>query len=48
LDKGYDNPTGQAAVEKYNYTGHIRRIGEEKLSKGKKSIQLADGWSRER
>jgi putative transposase len=48
LDKGYDNPTGQAAVEKYNYTGHIRRIGEEKLSKGKKSIQLADGWWRER
>jgi hypothetical protein len=48
LDKGYDNPTGQAAGEKYNYTGHIRRIGEEKLSNGKKRIQLADGWWRGR
>jgi putative transposase len=43
LDKGYDNPTGKAAVEKHNYTGHIRRIGEEKLSKGKKSILLVGG-----
>jgi putative transposase len=29
LDKGYDNPTGQAAVEKHEYVPHIRRIGEE-------------------
>lgn len=43
LDKGYDNPTGNAAIEKHNYTGHVRRIGEEKLSTGKKSILLADG-----
>lgn len=43
LDKGYDNPTGKAAVEKHNYIGHIRRIGEEKLRQGKKSILLADG-----
>lgn len=43
LDKGYDNPTGEAAVEKHQYTGHIRRIGEEKLRQGKKSIQLAGG-----
>ncbi len=43
LDKGYDNPTGEAAVEKHHYTGHIRRIGEEKLSRGKKSIRLAAG-----
>ena len=48
LDKGYDNPTGKAAVEKHGYSGHIRRIGEEKLSKGKKSILLADGLSKER
>ncbi len=48
LDKGYDNPTGKAAVEKYHYTGHIRRIGEEKLSKGKKSILLGDGSWKER
>ena len=48
LDKGYDNPSGEAAVEKYHYTGHIRRIGEETLSKGKKSIQLAGGLWKER
>ena len=36
LDKGYDNPNGEAAVDKHHYTGHIRRIGEEKLSQGKK------------
>jgi hypothetical protein len=48
LDKGYDNPSGEAAVEKHHYTGHIRRIGEEKLSKGKKSIQLAGGLWKER
>jgi len=43
LDKGYDNPTSKAAVEKHKYTGHIRRIGEEKLSKGKKSFLLDAG-----
>ena len=43
LDKGYDNPTGKAAVEKHNYISHIRRIGEEKVSKGKKSILLVVG-----
>src|SRR6266487_3266088 len=47
LDKGYDNPSGEAAVEKHHYTGHIRRIGEEKLSQGKKSIRLAVGSSKE-
>src|SRR5262245_931646 len=31
LDKGYDNPTGHAAVEAQGYLGHIRRIGEERL-----------------
>lgn len=30
LDKGYDNPTGEAAVAEHGYVGHIRRIGEEK------------------
>lgn len=30
LDKGYDNPTGTQAVAKHRYTGHVRRIGEEK------------------
>ena len=47
LDKGYDNPSGEAAVEKYRYTGHIRRLGEEKLSQGKKSFRLAAGLSKE-
>lgn len=31
LDKGYDNPTGEAAVAAHGYVPHIRRIGEEKL-----------------
>ena len=31
LDKGYDNPTGHGTVAAYQYCGHIRRIGEEKL-----------------
>lgn len=48
LDKAFDNPTGEAAVEKHHYVGHIRRIGEEKLSEGKKSIRLAAGSWRER
>ena len=46
LDKAYDNPTGEAAVEKHQYTPHIRRIGEEKMSKGKKSIRLVAGSSK--
>lgn len=29
LDKGYDNPTGKAAVEQHQYVPHIRRIGED-------------------
>ena len=48
LDKGYDNPTGQATVEKKAYTPHIRRIGEEKLdSKGRKT-RKARRWVVER
>ena len=31
LDKGYYNPTGEAAVAAHGYVPHIRRIGEEKL-----------------
>jgi hypothetical protein len=47
LDKGYDNPTGHAAVEKKNYTSHIRRIGEEKLDKkGRKSRATASSFIR--
>ncbi len=36
LDKGYDNPTGEAACAQGGYVPHIRRIGEEKR----------DGWGR--
>lgn len=43
LDKGYDNPTGKAAVEKHEYVGHIRSIGEERLAKDKKSTRRAAG-----
>ena len=32
LDKAYDNPTGHATVAVTGYTGHIRRIGEEKAA----------------
>jgi len=35
LDNGFDNPTGEAVVEKHKYLGHIRRIGEERLGQGK-------------
>jgi putative transposase len=31
LDKGYDNPTGEAAIADHHDVPHIRRIGEEKL-----------------
>lgn len=43
LDKGYDNPTGEAAVENHRYKGHIRRIGEETLGDDKKSIRHVVG-----
>jgi len=32
LDKAYDNPTGHDTVAETGYTGHIRRIGEEKAA----------------
>ena len=32
LGKGYDNPTGHQAGAAHGYQGHIRRMGEEKLS----------------
>ena len=51
LDKGYDNPTGKAAVEKHRYVPHIRRIGEDaKARKHKKSkprrwvVERTLGW----
>jgi putative transposase len=33
LDKAYDNPTGHKTVAETNYTGHIRKIGEEKAAR---------------
>jgi putative transposase len=47
-DKAYDNPTGEAAVEKHTYTGHIRRKGEEKVHKERKKKYPARRWVVER
>lgn len=52
LDKGYDNPTGRAAVAKHEYTPHIRRIRDEKaIPRGKKKhkprrwvVERTLGW----
>ena len=48
LDKGYDNPTGHAAVAAENYTGHVRRIGEEKLDARGRKRRPARRWVVER
>jgi putative transposase len=48
LDKGYDNPTGHAAVEKHKYQGHIRRIGEEKVAADGERRYPARRWVVER
>ena len=48
LDKGYDNPTGHAAVKEKKYTPHIRRIGEEKLDKNGRKSHPARRWVVER
>ena len=48
LDKGYDNPTGHAAVAAHGYRGHIRRIGEEKLDAGGVKRYPARRWVVER
>jgi putative transposase len=47
LDKAYDNPMGHAAVAKYNYVPHIRRMGEER-SKQQKRKYPARRWVVER
>lgn len=48
LDKGYDNPTGHETVRRNGYTGHVRRIGEEKLDdRGRKRLP-ARRWVVER
>lgn len=48
LDKGYDNPTGAAAVAAHHYVGHIRRIGEEKLDEHGEKRHPARRWVVER
>ncbi len=44
LDKGYDNPTGEAAVEAYHYVGQIRRSGEEKRDEQGEKRHPARRW----
>ena len=48
LDKGYDNPSGEAAVAAHGYIGHIRRIGEEKLDAQGEPRYPARRWVVER
>lgn len=48
LDKGYDNPTSREAVEKHQYTPHIRRIGEEKFDEQQQKRYPARRWVVER
>ena len=48
LDKGYDNPTGEAAVAAHHYQPHIRRIGEEKLAPDGEKRYPARRWVVER
>lgn len=48
LDKGYDNPTGWAAVREFGYTPHIRRIGEEKFDATGQKRYPARRWVVER
>jgi putative transposase len=48
LDKGYDNPTGEAACAAAGYVPHIRRIGEEKLDNWGQKTHPARRWVVER
>ena len=48
LDKGYDNPTGHKTVAAYQYTPHIRHIGEEKLDANGQKTYPARRWVVER
>lgn len=48
LDKGYDNPSGHAAVLGADYQPHLRRIGEEKLDERKRKRHPARRWVVER
>ena len=48
LKKGYDNPTGHQTVADYGHTGHVRRIGEEKLDEAGQKTHPARRWVVER
>jgi putative transposase len=48
LDKGYDNPTGHDVVEKYEYIGHIRPIGEDRRAQRLPGRRKARRWVVER
>lgn len=48
LDKGDDNPTGHETVAAYQYTPHIRRIGEERLEADGERTYPARRWVVER
>jgi putative transposase len=48
LDKGYDNPTGHETVVAYQYTPHLRRLGEEKLDPDGQKTHPARRWVVER
>jgi putative transposase len=48
LDKGYDNPTSEEALDGRGYTLHIRRIGQEKFNELKQKKYPARRWVVER
>ena len=48
LDKGDDHPTGHETVAAYQYTPHIRRLGEEKLDANGQKTYPARRWVVER
>jgi putative transposase len=48
LDKGDDNPTGDETVAAYQYTPHIRGIGEEQLDANGEKRYPARRWVVER
>jgi putative transposase len=41
LDKGYENPTGRAVIEKHQYIPYIRKIGEAKWNENQRKVYPA-------
>ena len=41
LDKGYENPTDRAVIEKHQYIPHIRKIGEAKWDENQRKVYPA-------